>query len=86
MWVQREHVVRPIGYHRVRQHRVGAEIGIGGGYQADLVAARRILRNVERVRRLGERGRVVVGISDLETKKKRRVSEISDSSKIRRKI
>lgn len=63
--VQREHIVRPVGDHRVRDQCVGAQIRVGGGDHADLVAALRALRYVERVGGLGEDGRIVVRVGDL---------------------
>lgn len=65
--IQRENVVGPIGDHRVRDERIGAQIRIGCRNDADLMAALGALRDVKRVGGLREYGRIVVGVGDLES-------------------
>lgn len=77
--IQREDVVGPIGNHCVCEHRIGAEVAIRRGNESYLISAWRVLGNVERVSGLAKRGRIVVGISDLERKtvqKKFRINKI----------
>lgn len=67
-WIQREHVVRPVGDEHVAQMAVGTlGVGVRRDDLTDAAAPRHVLGNVERVNRGLEGRRVVVGVGDLRT-------------------
>lgn len=68
VWIQREHVVRPVGDKDVTQTAVGPlSVDIRCDDLTDAATPRHVLRNVERVGRTLEGRRVVVGVGDLRT-------------------